>query len=170
MISTLSAAVRHARPRSFRRAALLLFAGMLTGAVGCGGGDSPTEPRNGPYGEYALRQVDGAAPPVQVHNGPWLDPVETRFYNNLKLRVTGGEVHLHDDGTFYLALEMSGVGDGEQVANTIEYEAAFKLIDGELILIAEGQRVPIGTVEDDEVTFGFDPMGKGVFNQLTFRR
>ncbi|HEX6049029.1 MAG TPA: hypothetical protein VFZ21_07170 [Gemmatimonadaceae bacterium] len=170
MISTLSAAVRHARPPSFRRAALVLFAGVLTGAVGCGGGDSPTQPQNSPYGEYALRQIDGAAPPVQVHNGPWLDRGSMRFYNNLKLRVTGGEVHLHDDGTFYVGLELSGVGDGEQVADTMEYEAAFKLIDGELILIAEGQRVPIGTVEDGEVTFGFDLMGKGVFNQLTFRR
>jgi hypothetical protein len=170
MISTLSAAVRHARPPSIRRVTTLLLAGIFTAVAGCGGSDSPTEPQNGPYGEYALRQVDGAAPPVQVHNGPWLDPVETRFYNNLNLRVTGGEVHLHDDGTFYISLDLSGVGDGEKVTTTSEIEAFYKLIEGELILIANGQKVSIGTVEDGEVMIGLDLMGKGVVNQLTFRR
>jgi hypothetical protein len=166
-----TAAPGHARPPSARRIAALLFAVALAGATGCGGGaDSPTAPPEGDFDEYALHQVDGAAPPVQVHNGPFLDRTTTRFYNNLNLRVTGGEVHLHDDGAFYVGLDLSGVGDGEQVRTTSEFEADYKLIDGELILIAEGQKVSIGTVQDGVVTIGFDLMGKGVINQFTFRR
>lgn len=171
MTYTLSAAARHARPPSLGRAGALLLAVTLSGLAACGGADSGTGPSNdGQYGEYELQQVDGAALPVQVHNGPFLDRVRTRFYNNLKLRVTGGEVHLHDDGNFYMALELSGVGDGEAVDTTSEFEAFYKAVNGELTVVLDGKMVRIGTVQDGEVTVGLDLMGKGVFNQYTFRR
>src|SRR5688500_16965841 len=166
------AAWRHAWPSSIRRtSAPLLVALALTAAAGCGGADSGTGPSaQGPYGEYDLVAVDGAALPVQVHNGPYLDRTRVHFYNRLNLHVTGGEVHLHDDGTFYIAVEASGDGDGEPVDGSSEFEASFKLIDGELTVITQGQAVPIGTVEDGTVTIGLDLMGKGVKNQFTFAR
>lgn len=170
MKTMLSAAARHARPRSMKRMVALLFAATLSGIAGCGGGDSATGPSKGPYGEYALREVDGAALPVQVHNGPFLDRVRTRFYNRLTLRVTGGEVHLHDDGNFYMSLNLSGDGDGEKVNTTSEFEAFYKAVNGELTVMLDGKMVRIGTVEDGTVTVGLDLMNKGVFNQYTFER
>lgn len=112
------------------------------------------------------RQVDGNALPVQVHSGPYLDRARVRFYNRLTLRVTGGEVDLGDDGLFSICLEITGDGDGEPVNTTTEFEAYYKLIDGELSIIVDGQNASIGRMDEDgTLTIGMGLMQKGVVNQ-----
>ena len=167
---TISAtASRRARSFLLRGAATLVVALSLSSLAACS--DSGTGPSDdGPYGMYDLREVDGDALPAQVHNGPWLDPVETHFYNHLDLRVTDGAVGLSREGEFMFGLELAAIADGESDTERSEWEAAYKIRGDQLVLIADGQQIPLGTIADGEITIPLDIMQKGVTKQYVFRR
>jgi hypothetical protein len=149
----------------------LVLATALSGVAGCGGSsDAVTDPDDGPYGSYALSQVDGTALPVQVHNGPFLDRTNVRLYNRFIVRVTGGEIELDDDGQLYISVQATADADGTPGRFDNEYEVPYKLIDNRLTVIIDGQKVEIGRLEDGALTIGMDLMQKGVVNQFTFRR
>jgi hypothetical protein len=161
---------RHARSIVPRRIAALVIALSLTGIAACGS-DSGTGPsESGPYGTYRLREVGGDALPAQVHNGPWFDPVETHFYNQLNLRVTGGSIELTPTGELTFGLELAAIADGESDTEHSEWEASYKIQGDQLILLVDGQRVPLGTIADDEITISLDIMQKGVTKDYIFRR
>ena len=169
MHTIIATASRHARSLTLRGVATFVVALSLSGIAACS--DSGTGPSDdSPYGMYDLREVGGDALPAQVHNGPWLDPVETHFYNHLDLRVTDGAVGLSRDGELMFGLELAAIADGEPDTERSEWEAAYKIQGDQLILIAEGQRIPLGTIADGEITIPLDLMQKGVTKEYVFRR
>jgi len=62
---------------------------------GNGGGDKTTGPTTKTVdGNYNLRTIDENQLPVEVYHGPWLDPVNTRFYNQRIVVVKSGVINL----------------------------------------------------------------------------
>src|SRR5574338_421711 len=91
-----------------RRAATIVVAALTVAAAGCGGGDTsgPTGPGgNNQIGLYALMTANKKAIPSEIYHGPYFDDTIPHFFNQVIVRVTGGELVLQEDDRFHLAID-----------------------------------------------------------------
>jgi len=167
--------IQTAAKRSWSRAVITRTAGIIAVALltACpkSGGDSVTEPDDGPEGTYELRQVDAKTLPARIHQGPWLDRVNTRFYNTLIMDVVGGTMVMDEDG-YTLDFDFKYNADGQPGTTTFHRQGDYR-IDGEDITFRWGSNPPgtfLGTIRNGVITIPFDFMGKGADNAFAFRR
>lgn len=168
---TAAALLSRSRAAFTQTAGILAFA-LLGAACGGGGGDSGTEPSNGPAGTYALRQVDDASLPAVIHQGPWLDRVNVRFYNKLIMQVVDGSIELYDDGTYSMTFDMEYNADGKPGTTSVDREGDYE-VQGADIAFRWGSNPPgtfAGRLQGGVITIPLDFMGKGVSNAYAFRR
>ena len=168
--------IQTAAKRSWSRAVItrtagLLAVALLTACPGGGGGDSGVEP-SGPEGTYELRQVDAKSLPARIHQGPWLDRVNTRFYNTLIMDVVGGSIVMDGDAGYTLDFDLKYNADGTPGVTSVHRTGDYR-IDGEDITFRYGSNPPgtfLGTIQNGVITIPLDFMGKGVDNAFAFRR
>ncbi|MGH7694657.1 MAG: hypothetical protein ACRENH_06735 [Gemmatimonadaceae bacterium] len=163
--------------RSRKRAAIIRYTALVAGALlsaacpGSSDSKSSTEPE-GPSGVYLLKQVDAAAPPVTIHEGPWFDRVNTRFYNQLIMQVVDGTVELEEDGAYTLDFDLKYFADGTPGTTSVHREGDYQ-IHGEDIAFRYGSNPPgtfLGRLQGNVLTIPIDFMGKGVSNAYAFKR
>jgi hypothetical protein len=164
MTDTLRAGTR------FRLAWLALVVVAVTTA--CAGGDSSTGPRDpSPNGLYALMQVDGKAIPKEVYHGPYFDARQPHFYEQLIVKVTGGELVLGTDGRYHLAIDVAITADGEVTSTTLASEGMYELDGDEIDLVRDdGEGWGTATLRNGSLMISVDVMGDGKNNNaLSFR-
>jgi hypothetical protein len=152
------------------RAALVVAASA--GLLACSG-DSSTGPGAGKSaGLYELQNVDQSAPPTIIHKGPWLDKVNTRFYNLMVMTVTGGTIEVEDDGWFYMTFNLDYNADGNRGTTSLEIEGEWKQFGDKIDLIPEGNPNAAWSaiIRNGAIALPLDMMNKGVTNTYTFRR
>lgn len=159
---------RRAVPRTF----MLTLAAALLAAPGCSSdkGTGPAEKL--PAGTYSLHQIDDDAPPVTIHQGPWLDPVNVTFYNKFIVKITGGEVELDDNGQFLMNFTADINGDGQQWSAVLDIAGAYAIEDDEVWFYPEDADLnPVSSpLQNGAITLGIDFMGKGVANYYHFAK
>ncbi|MFN8582253.1 MAG: hypothetical protein U0163_14925 [Gemmatimonadaceae bacterium] len=143
------------------------LAALLTG---CGGSDSGTGPSRGPAGSYALRQIDGTAPPVEIHHGPWFDATNHHFYNQFVLQVTDGVLELDGTANFSLQFNMQYVGDGQPGQTSLMVQGSYTINGASVQLLPNQGGVIEARLQNNIVTIGIDFMKKGASLDYTFRR
>ena len=167
-----TAAVRSLSRAVITRTAAMVAAVALLTACPKSGDKSVTEPNNGPEGSYELRQVDAKGLPARIHQGPWLDRVNTRFYNKLIMDVVGGAMVMEEDGSYSLDFQFEYNADGQPGTTTWNRHGSYT-IDGEDVTFRWGSNPPgtfLGTIRNGVVTIPYDFMSKGVNNDFAFRR
>lgn len=160
-----------------RMRAGLWFAIVLTVAAtfiisGCSSDKGTGPGGDSSAGTYLLSDVDDYAPPVTIHQGPWLDPVSVTFYNKFILQVTGGAIELDDDDTFSINFTVHANGDGKQWGASVHVTGAYVLEGDELWFYPddENQNPVVAYLNGDTINLTLDFMGKGVANTYHFSK
>lgn len=162
-------------PHITRLATALLLCSTLASATACGGGDSSTGPGNGSgngnrLGLYALMQVNKKAIPTEIKHGPFFDASVPHFYNQLIVKVTGGELVLQDGGRFHFALDLYINGDGDEATFTRPIEGTWEVDDDEITLTPDrGTGYTTGTIANGSISMDLDVVGEGKFVPYTFQ-
>ncbi|MFN8572170.1 MAG: hypothetical protein U0132_08940 [Gemmatimonadaceae bacterium] len=160
----------HSRARrSIRRHSFAALVAAALTAAACGS-DHSTGPASGPAGTYALQQVDGTTPPVEIHHGPWFDPVNHHFYNQLVVRVTHGTLDMDGTANFEMSFELSFVADGQPSQNTLTISGSYTKNGNDILLLPSTGGSIAATLQQRTVTIAIDFMEKGVALDYTFRR
>jgi hypothetical protein len=152
------------------RAALAVAASA--GLLACSG-DSATGPSTSKSaGLYELQNVDQSAPPTIIHKGPWLDKVNTRFYNLMIMTVTGGTIEMEDDGWFHMSFDLDYNADGNRGTTALEIEGEWKQFGDKIDFIPDFGTNSAWSAEirNGAIALPLDMMNKGVTNTYTFRR
>ena len=163
-------------PHITRLAAALLLCTTLASATACGGGggDSstgPTDPgtRN-QLGLYALMQVNKKAIPTEIKHGPFFDASVPHFYNQLIVKITGGELVLQDGGRFHFALDLYVNADGDEASLTKPIDGTWEMDGNELTLTPDrGTGYTTATIGKGSVSMDLDVIGEGKFSAYTFQ-
>jgi hypothetical protein len=173
---TTTAGSRSRHPlRITRLAAALLLWTTLAGATACGGGgDSSTGPSAGPstdnpLGLYALMQVNQKAIPSEIKHGPFFDATVPHFYNQLIVKITGGELVLQKGGRFHFALDLYVNADGDESTLTRSIDGTWEVDDGEIDLTPDrGTGFTTATIANGNITMDLDVIGEGKFSAYRF--
>ena len=169
MTCTTSGARLRGRRRISQALAATMLSAVLVGATACGS-DSGTGPAKGPEGVYPLQQVDGSAPPVEIHHGPYFDAPTHHFYNQLVMQVTSGTIELDDNANFSMEFEMEYVGDGEPGTTSLELEGSYTVNGSDIVFLPNiGGSLP-GRLQGKAITLSIDFMQKDSPLDYTFRR
>jgi hypothetical protein len=157
------------RPRVTRLMTLMLAA-TLAGATGCGG-DSGTGPAAGPGGHYELRNIDDETVPVEIHNGPYFDPVSGTFYNQFSCTVDGGEIELdEDDGRFTLTFGLTITADGQYASFAYTLVGDYEVQGDQILLQPDDAGSAWASLEGGRIVLPADILGDGIMNEYVFRR
>ena len=169
---------RHAasgRTGLVHRVAPLLLAVALLAGVACGGnggGDKTTGPATTTVeGNYNLRTVDGNRLPVEVYHGPWLDPVNTRFYNQMILVVKNGVINLDETDRWAMTLDVQMTLDAVTTQQTLAVMGTYE-IDGDDILLSafDGDTELSGTIRKGTISLTMDVGGSKRDKAYSFTR
>jgi hypothetical protein len=152
------------------RVLALLGAALLSAAIGCS--DSSTGPGKGPVGVWELRTVDAERLPAEIYHGPYFDEVNQRFFNQLIVKVTVGEIRLDDDGRYRLDLEMAFWGDGETGTERISGEGSYVLWDEAIDFKPDGNpnAALSASFVDGTITLPLSSWEEGEFFDFAFRK
>lgn len=147
-----------------------LFATALLGATACGS-DSGTGPGNRLAGTYILEEIGTVELPALIHQGPWLDRTNTRFYNKYIVSIYSGMVEL-DGGEFLIELDGSVNADGQTFNNTAEVEGTYEVKGSTISFMPASAPGAVVTarIEDGAIVLPLDLMGKGAQLDYVFRR
>ena len=158
---------------NIKRAATIAVAAMTVAAAGCGGGDSsgPTGPGgDNQLGLYALMTANKKVIPTEIYHGPFFDETIPRFFNQVIVRVTGGELVLQEDNRFHLAIDLYLYADGDEDAATLAVDGDFETEGGKIELWADGAEGPVvAAIRNGTVTFTSDTGTAGNRAELTFK-
>jgi hypothetical protein len=158
---------------NMKRAATIFVAAMTVAAAGCGGGDSssPTGPGGGnQLGLYALMTANKKAIPSEIYHGPFFDETIPHFFNQVIVRVTGGELVLQEDDRFHLAIDIYIFADGEEQTGTLAIDGDSEIDGGKIALWADAGGDPvIASIRNGTVTFTSDTKTPGKRTELVFK-
>jgi len=169
MTYTTQSARLRGRPRISQAIAAMALVAALAGATACGS-DSGTGPAKGPEGLYPLQQVDGSAPPVEIHHGPYFDAPTHHFYNQLVMQVTGGTIELDDNANFSMEFEMEYVGDGEPGTTSLQLEGSYTVNGSDILFMPNIGGTLSGTLQGKAITLSIDFLQEDNPLDYTFRR
>ena len=150
-----------------------LVAAAFLGISACGGGEGPTGPSTkNLIGTWALESVDDEELPEVIHRGAYLDPNTGIFYNNFVFSVEGGYMEIREDETFYIALDVSVLADGQTGGGVIELEGFWDQVEDQIVLRVQFPFVGRTTMylEDGMLHTDADVGGFGEENHLHFKR
>ena len=155
------------------RAATIFVAAMTVAAAGCGGGDSsgPTGPgRNNQLGLYALITANKKAIPSEIYHGPFFDETGPRFYNQVIVRVIGGELILQEDDRFHFEIRFDVNADGDQQLWRLAVDGESEIDGDEIALWADDGSDPvIASIRNGTVTLTSDTGTPGKRAEVTFK-
>jgi hypothetical protein len=157
---------------NMKRAATIVVAAMMVTAAGCGGSDSgPTGPGgNNRLGLYALMTANKKVIPSEIYHGPYFDETVPRFYNQVIVRVTGGELLLQEDDRFHLQIEFYLNADGDEQQWRFAVDGNAEIDGGRIALWADGGGDPvIASIRNGSVTFTGDTRTPGRRAELSFQ-
>ena len=158
---------------NIQRAATILVAAMMVAAAGCGGGDSsgPTGPaKSNQIGLYALITANKKAIPSEIYHGPFFDETVPRFYNQVIVKVIGGELVLMENDRFHLEIRFELDADGEQQLWRFAVDGESEIDGGEIALWADAGGDPvIASIRNGTVTFTSDTGTPGKRAEVTFK-
>ena len=148
---------------SLRAVRSALVAAALAGLPACGG-DSPTGPSSSGKitGTYTLEAVDHEDLPGTVHRGAYLDPETGIFFNNYVVQVKSGYMEIRENETFYMAMEIKVVADGQTAEGTFEIEGEWDEVKEQVVLRIKQPWPGIANLEREgsllhtDIDFGFD--------------
>jgi len=142
MHTTLNAGASARRAGIARMVHGLAVISVLAVAACGGGSDGATGPKNdplpaptpnptpnpaNPQGLYDLRTIDNAALPQEVYHGPWFDPENSRFYNQMVLLVTRGSVNIIANNKWAMTLDITQTLDDKVVKTTFYADGTYEL-------------------------------------------
>ena len=142
----------------------------MMGIAACSGGDSATDPAQGPVGVYSLQQIDKQAVPVQVYRGRYYSEVDARYYEDFNVTVHGGTFQLDDSGGYHSTLNYVVIKDGREQIGTLRAWGSYEVRGDEIILKLDTGETGTGTIGKGSVTLWWDIVGKGVDKPYTFAR
>ena len=154
------------------RLATILVAALTVAAAGCGGGDSsgPAGPGSNQTGLYALITANKKAIPSEIYHGPFFDETVPRFYNQVIVRVIGGELILQEGDRFHLEIRFDLNADGDQQLWRFAVDGESEIDGGEIALWPdEGGEPVIASIRDGTVTFTSDTGTPGKRAEVTFK-
>ena len=156
-----------------QRATTILVAAMTVAAAGCGSGDSsgPTGPgKSNQIGLYALITANKKAIPSEIYHGPFFDETARRFYNQVIVKVIGGELVLMENDRFHLEIRFELDADGEQQLWRFAVDGESEIDGGEIALWADAGGDPvIASIRNGTVTFTSDTGTPGKRAEVTFK-
>src|SRR5262249_11997967 len=123
------------------RTAVLLSAAML-GACAGDPSTSPSSKSQNLAGTYALRQVDGEAVPVVIHDGLYYDATNNHLYLLLVVTVSDGAIEMDDQGNIDVWFDVDVWGDGAIWRRHIETAGTYTTNGSQVTVYVGGQ--PIG--------------------------
>jgi len=163
------------RPARIHRVASLLLATALLVTIACGGnggGDKATGPATKTVdGDYNLRTIDENQLPVEVYHGPWLDPVNTRFYNQRIVVVKSGVINLDATDGWAMKLGVQVTLDDVTTQQTWSVAGSYE-IDGEDIVLSasdDGGEAS-GTISKGTISLTMDLAGSDRVKAYSFKR
>ena len=158
---------------ALRRGVAVGALAVLAAAQACGSDSttSPSSPKNSdPKGTYTLRTVDGKGLPYQISRSPYYDAATGHFYNEYDVVVTDGGLELDELGFIDIWVNLSITGDGVPMKDGRETKGLYEL-DGSTVLITfDGVNWGPLPLQNGQVTFPADILGKGVDNNYVFKR
>ena len=174
MTITTSAAARLRRATILALRALFLT-GVTVAASGCGGAsDSSTAPDNNtdPKGLYDLRTIDNTALPQEVYHGPWFDPENRRFYNQMVLLVTRGSVNVIKGERWAMSLDITRTLDGVASTTTLYADGSYELQGTDLVLKPTTPNLTevTGTLDRGTISFSLEFNGSKRPKAFNFKK
>jgi hypothetical protein len=174
---SLQSAAHRVRRASIKFASFLVAVGLAAG-TGCAGSssgdsDSPTSPKpTDPKGLYDLRTIDDAALPQEVYHGPWFDAQNQRFYNQMVLSVTSGQINVIANNRWAMTLNITQTLDGQKRTTSFYADGTYELDGSDIILNPEtGNLSQIGgTIERGTVSFSMEFNGSNRPKAFAFKR
>ena len=157
---------------NMKRAATLFVAALTVAAAGCGGDSSgSTGPGdNTRIGLYALLTANKKAIPSEIYHGPYFDETIPHFFNQVIVRVIGGELILQQDDRFHLEIRFDVNADGEQQLWRLAVDGDSEIDGGTIALWADGGGDPvIASIRNGTVTFMSDTGTPGKRAEVTFK-
>ena len=155
-----------------RAATMLVAAALTVAAAGCGGDSSgATGPRDvNRLGLYALITANKKAIPSEIYHGPFFDETVPHFYNQVVVRVIGGELILQDDDRFHLEIRFDLNADGDQQLWRLAVDGEAE-IDGDKIALwaDDGSEPVIATIRNGTVNLTSDTGTPGKRAEVTFK-
>ena len=144
------------------------IAAALIGTIACGGdaGTGPRTPAN-PAGIYGLFTVDRTSIPTEIFRGTYRDPSGAEF-PNFRVRITGGEIILQEDGSFHLAVDLSWTTDTQAGTGTKFTDGTWEVRGTEIGLTNQVGTL-VGTLRSGAITVPMDVAGSGTLKQYYFR-
>ena len=155
-----------------KRVATIVVAALTVAAAGCGGGDSssPTGPGGNQIGLYALITANKKAIPSEIYHGPFFDETIPHFYNQVIVRVIGGELILQDDDRFHFEIRFEVNADGEQQLWRLAVDGDSEIDGGKLALWGDAGGDPvIASIRNGTVTFTSETGTPGKRTEVTFK-
>jgi len=164
-----------ARPARIHRVASLLLATALLVTIACGGnggGDKATGPKTTTVeGNYNLRTIDANQLPVEVYHGPWLDPANTRFYNQRIVVVKSGVINLDATDSWSMKLSVQVTLDDVTTQQTWSVAGSYAINGEDIVFSAadDGGEVS-GTINKGTISLSMDLAGSERVKAYSFAR
>lgn len=186
MINTLSAAIEARRADIARLARLVMTTAVVALAACGGGGDGATSPNDplpaptpnptptptNPQGLYDLRSIDDGALPQEVYHGPWFDPDNSRFYNQMVLLVTRGSVNIIANNRWAMTLDITQTLDGKVLKTTFYAEGSYELQGTNVVMTPTTKNLTEigGTLDRGQLSFSMAFNGSNRNKAFAFKK
>jgi hypothetical protein len=107
--------------------------------------------------------------PSEIYHGPFFDETVPRFYNEVIVRVIGGELILQDGDRFHLEIRFDLNADGEQQLWRFALDGESEIDGGNIALWPDGGDRVIASIRNGTVTFTSDTGTPGKRAEVTFK-
>ena len=171
--SSLDAPRQTWRARLQKAFAVLSIATLATGAAGCGGKDSSTEPTTPQNiaGEYLLETIQAKQLPVKVYDGPIGEPGDDDYYDSWVLTIKRGAIDLDDAGNYHLMIDYHLVRDGEVIDDSFDGFGSYEINGNRIDLTRQdGESGGDGSVKSGQVTIQMNMVAEGDVVPYVFRK